>query len=325
MDTSRLSAAENLLARITGAGNTIELPPVDQLTAEIKVLTRQTVDNLIEIGIKLIQVKQQLPHGEWGNWVENEVKFSHQQANRLMKLSEECPNSSALRNLNPTKAFALLSMPVEERESFIAQPQPLPSGEVKTVDEMTTRELEKAIKAKRTAEEKAQKSEQEKLLAEKATNEARTLAHELTGTVEKLQQKLADRPEKEVLKVPADYEAIKNQAAESSKLSHSNNDLKNQVEILSSQVKSYQTGKLDEKLSIQFNADLFESNVNDFIIKAAPMVVLAPEYQMASPNYQKKFDGSIRKLEKLLADLRDNMVRPIESKVISIDAEVIDQ
>jgi hypothetical protein len=77
MDTSRLSAAENLLAQITGTGNAIELPTVDQLTAEIKVLTRQTVANFVEIGTKLIQVKQQLPHGEWGNWVENEVKFKY--------------------------------------------------------------------------------------------------------------------------------------------------------------------------------------------------------------------------------------------------------
>lgn len=39
---------------------------VEILTAEILVLKNQAAANIIEIGKRLIKVKEMLPHGEWG-------------------------------------------------------------------------------------------------------------------------------------------------------------------------------------------------------------------------------------------------------------------
>lgn len=41
---------------------------LQKLEKEIITLKNQTAENMIQIGYKLIQAKEKLPHGEWGNW-----------------------------------------------------------------------------------------------------------------------------------------------------------------------------------------------------------------------------------------------------------------
>lgn len=125
-----------------------ELTNIDQLTAEIVLLKQQTAMNIIEIGRRLLQAKEQLPHGQWGTWLQDKIEFSHQTANRFMQVATEFANSSALRNLNPTKIYSMLELPAEQREEFLKAEHLLPSGDVKKVDDMTTRELQQAIKEK---------------------------------------------------------------------------------------------------------------------------------------------------------------------------------
>ena len=96
-----------------------DLTNVSQLTAEIVLLKNQTAQNIIEIGKRLIQVKEQLPHGEWGKWLEEKVEFTHQTANKFMKVAEEMSNYSSMRNLGTAKVFSLLSLPQDQREDFI--------------------------------------------------------------------------------------------------------------------------------------------------------------------------------------------------------------
>ena len=49
---------------------------VQQKTFEIKELVKRTAQGVIEIGRKLIEVKQLLPHGAFGNWLEAEFDQS---------------------------------------------------------------------------------------------------------------------------------------------------------------------------------------------------------------------------------------------------------
>lgn len=99
--------------------NDLQHSTLDQITAEILVYKQQTAQNIIEIGRRLIRAKEILPHGAWGNWLRERVEFSHPTANRFMQVAREFGNSSALKNLNPTKIYALLEVPAEEREQFI--------------------------------------------------------------------------------------------------------------------------------------------------------------------------------------------------------------
>jgi hypothetical protein len=50
------------------------------MSNEIQTKTLQLIEEKItelkEIGNYLIEAKKQLSHGEWGNWLEEKVKFS---------------------------------------------------------------------------------------------------------------------------------------------------------------------------------------------------------------------------------------------------------
>lgn len=74
---------------------------LEQLTAEILVFKQQTAVNIIEIGRRLIQVKEILPHGEWGKWLEERVEFSQWTANKFMRAANEFSNCGAFNNLTP--------------------------------------------------------------------------------------------------------------------------------------------------------------------------------------------------------------------------------
>lgn len=49
---------------------------LEKIEKEIITLKNQTAENIIQIGYKLIEAKEKLPHGEWGAWLENKVAFS---------------------------------------------------------------------------------------------------------------------------------------------------------------------------------------------------------------------------------------------------------
>lgn len=109
-----------------------------QIEKEIIKLKNQTAENMIQIGYKLIEAKEKLSHGEWGNWLENRVEFSQRTANQLMRIAKEFgTNSQAISNLEITKVGLLLDVPTEKREEFIE------NHDLKT---LSTREIKKIIK-----------------------------------------------------------------------------------------------------------------------------------------------------------------------------------
>lgn len=114
------------------------------------------VFDIIEIGKRLIKVKESLPHGEWGIYLKEKVDFSPRSARRFIQVATEFGNRSAMTTLEPTKIFALLDIPSEERENFISQSHEV-NGQTKTVDEMTSRELQKVIKEKKLKRKKQRK------------------------------------------------------------------------------------------------------------------------------------------------------------------------
>lgn len=139
-----------------------EAPPdqprtLEQLTTEILYIKAQTCVNYWEMGCRLKEVKAQLPHGEWGKWLAETVGFSQQSAGRLISIADAFPNSTALSNLPVTKVWLLSTADEAIREDILAHPQ-LVDGQMKTVDEMTTRQMEKVIRERKAAEKEAQKA-----------------------------------------------------------------------------------------------------------------------------------------------------------------------
>lgn len=122
------------------------------IAAEISQLKEQTrkivINNAIEIGRRLCEAKEMVDHGAWGNWLKVEVDYSQATAENLMKIYREygsaqgqlwgaSAKSQTFESLSYSQALALLAMPAEEREEFV---------ETNNVSEMSTRELQQAIK-----------------------------------------------------------------------------------------------------------------------------------------------------------------------------------
>ncbi len=148
---------------------------IQTVTLEIQTLHAQAQQMLlnyaIEIGRRLTEAKSMIAHGGWGDWLKEETTFSKSTANNLMRIFEEYGDkqyslfgaeakSQALGNLTYTQALKLLALPEEEREEFV---------ESHDLGDMSSRELEKAVKERAEAIAQAEKSkeESEKLEAEK--------------------------------------------------------------------------------------------------------------------------------------------------------------
>ena len=53
---------------------------IEKTTAEILILKDQTAQNIIEIGRRLIEVKERLEHGEYLKWLKEKVDFTERTA-----------------------------------------------------------------------------------------------------------------------------------------------------------------------------------------------------------------------------------------------------
>ena len=140
---------------------------IEVITQEILDAKRRGGEAILTIGRCLTEAKQALPHGEWLPWLNERVEFSERTAQNFMRLAREWSNPQALADLGAAKALTLLALPAEERESFIAENHVV-GGEEKTVIDMTSRELEKAIRERKEAQEAAAKAQAEASAAEQA-------------------------------------------------------------------------------------------------------------------------------------------------------------
>lgn len=132
---------------------------IEAVTCEILQLKQDLAHNIIDIGKRLIEAKAMLPHGEWLPWLSERVCFSEKTAQNYMRVAREFPNPQALADLGATKALTLLALPPEERETFM---------EENNVVDMTSRELEKAIRERDEARQAAETAQADARSAEES-------------------------------------------------------------------------------------------------------------------------------------------------------------
>ena len=123
---------------------------LDTITAEIVTITdyakKVIQHSAVEVGRRLCEAKEQVPHGEWGTYLAERVNFSGSTANNLMRIFKEygdnqvdlCGKSKSqtFGNLSYSKAVALFAVPEDEREKFV---------EENNVEEISVAELKKLI------------------------------------------------------------------------------------------------------------------------------------------------------------------------------------
>lgn len=145
------------------------------IAAEIETIKQQTQRMMltasVEIGRRLVEVKDLVPHGQWTDWLKTKVNYSQSTADNLMKIYREygdeqislsgSSKSQTFGNLSYSQAVALFALPADERAEFV---------ETNNVEDMTSRQLKDAIEQ-----------------AKQAQAEEERLKNQLDGTEKKLQ------------------------------------------------------------------------------------------------------------------------------------------
>ncbi|HHY28265.1 MAG TPA: DUF3102 domain-containing protein [Desulfitobacterium dehalogenans] len=155
----------------------------EQIASEINFIKEQSgkmlLRNAIEIGQRLTEAKEVVPHGEWLKWLTESVSYSRSTASRLMKIfreygpelssvdGEEGSNGAPVQHLNYTQGLILFGIPIEEREQFI---------EDNDVGNMSKRELQQIINGLQESENQVKQKEEK---AEEAEDKVMTSSVEL--------------------------------------------------------------------------------------------------------------------------------------------------
>lgn len=155
------------------------------IAAEIRTFTSAMLNNIIEIGRRMVEAKAMLPYGTFGDWIREKTGYSTSTANNFMRLYEEygaeqgslfgaeVEDFQTFGKLSYTKALALLALPAGEREAFV---------ETHDVEAMSTRELQEAIRERDEAQKKLREAK------EQAEEDADTIAC-LEQQIEKLERR----------------------------------------------------------------------------------------------------------------------------------------
>lgn len=252
--TSKTAAVMGLLSRGVSnapvpAGESAPTPverTIDEITADILQAQQTGGEAVLTIGKGLVEAKEKLNHGEWLDWLAERVNYSPRMAQKLMKLAREWTNANALTHLGTAKAFALLVLPEDERENFMTEPH-MVDGEEKTVIDMTSRELEKAVRERADALEA--KKQAEAALA-RAVEEADRAAADSVAARKELDE-LKNRPvEVAVEKAdPAEIEKAKAEARAEGEASRDKEirELKDKLKIVRSERREAQEGLAKEE------------------------------------------------------------------------------
>ena len=129
--------------------NSMRPRTIEVVTEEAREAKAQITTGFLDLGARLNEAKEMLPHGEWLPWLEREMQFSERTAQKFMALAREYEGNPQLASdLGSEKAFALLALPKEEREE-IATNGATVNGKTKAPADLTTRDV-KQIVAERT-------------------------------------------------------------------------------------------------------------------------------------------------------------------------------
>lgn len=176
-------------------------PTLEQLTLEVKFYLGQTAQNIIEVGKRLAQAKELVPHGEWGKWLNNNFSLSQNTAGRFMQVYERFGKSAMSQTLNQSQMIELLALPADETTAFIEAK----AAAGTPVEDMTVKKLREEVQQWKDKAEKANEDNERGKTYNVAIRKDRD---RLKAALYDAEQKLQKQPQV-IIQPPDDYEQVK--------------------------------------------------------------------------------------------------------------------
>lgn len=175
---------------------------INGIKEQVKKTVRGTMlSGAMEIGRLLLEAKAVVQHGEWGQWLQENVDYSQTTANDMMRLYTEYrdqqitldggpTNEELFGMLEPSKALALLSLPEQERKEFV-QEHPVEDMSVRALKE----EIAQIKAEKEAAEAAASAAESAREAAEALIEKKEERAEALLLEAERKQREAEEKAE----------------------------------------------------------------------------------------------------------------------------------
>ena len=259
---------------------------IEKTTAEILILKEQTAQNIIEIGKRLIEVKENLGHGQFLNWLEKSVDFTERTAQRFIKVATAFANTTPVSHLGSRKLFALAGLDEEDRQEVMQE---------NNIEEMTTRELEQAIKEKKEINRQLKDEKEYSQELQEAIKEKEEQIRNLQNEIENIQKPDVQIVEKEIIKEVVPQKLILEKQS-----------LEQELEVLRKRAEKAENTLSRMKLDKEINQDKVYSNtkleylllnIKDFLDKASKYTYLKDELQKIPPQNKKMLESKINEVE----------------------------
>lgn len=259
---------------------------IEKTTAEILILKDQTAQNIIEIGRRLIEVKERLEHGEYLKWLKEKVDFTERTAQRFVKVATVFSNTTPVSHLGTRKLLALAGLDEEDRQEVMKENK---------VEDMTTRELERVVKEKKEIKKQLEEEQELSNELQEEIKEKEKQIKTLQNEIENIQIPKKEIIEKEVVKevIPENLilekqeleEELKTLRARAEKAENTISRMKLDKEI--HQDKVYSNVKLDNLLI----------NIKTFLDNASKYTYLKEELQKIPTQNRKILESKINEVE----------------------------
>lgn len=169
----------------------METDTAERIAIEINTIRRRAVQDALqsamEIGRLLIEAKEAVPFGEWGDWLRDNFEYSTSNANNLMRLYTERSRMAQLdmfgdndanifEGLSLSQAVSLLRLPPAERKTFV---------ESHDMENLSVREMNREIKDAEELRKAAEEAEERIRDAEQKAEAAEALVRAATAEKEK--------------------------------------------------------------------------------------------------------------------------------------------